>query len=58
MKKDEQLLTMFEIHEQGKIGISHHPADPKLFDMNITLEDLFRMFELVREKRANAIRQD
>ena len=55
---DEQLIKAFEIHAKGKIVIHHHPADPKLFDMNITLEDLFRMFELIREKRENAIRQD
>ena len=56
--KDSELLTKFEIHEQGKIGIFHHPADPKLFSIDITLGELFRMFELVREKRANAVTQD
>ena len=56
--KDKQLIEAFEIHAQGKIVIHHHPADPKLFNMEITLEDFYRMFELVREKRANAVTQD
>lgn len=55
---DEQLIKAFEIHAGGKISVHHHPADPKLFDMSITLEDLYRMFELVREKRANGVQQD
>lgn len=55
---DEQLIKAFEIHANGKVVIHHHPADPKLFNMDITLEDLYRMFELVREKRANAVTQD
>ena len=56
--KDKQLIEAFEIHAQGKIVIHHHPADPKLFNMEITLEDFYRMFELVMEKRANAVTQD
>lgn len=56
--KDEQLIKAFEIHAKGKFVIHHHPADPKLFDINITLEELFRMFELVREQRDNGVHMD
>lgn len=55
--KDEELLTLFEIHKQGTIRINHSPHE-KVFPAVMTLEDFFRMLELVREKRANAVRQD
>lgn len=55
---DEQLIKAFEIHTNGKIAIHHHPADPKLFNMEITLGDLFRMFELVRKKRDESVKMD
>lgn len=55
--KNEELLTMFEIHKEGTIRINHSPHE-KVFPTSITLEDLYRMFELVREKRANAVTQD
>lgn len=55
--KDTELLTMFEIHKQGAIYINHSPHE-RVFPTSITLEDLFRMFELVKEKRESAVRQD
>ena len=65
--KDEQLLNFFEIHKDGLIEITH-PIIPGTFEhiniadrqlhVSITLEDLYRMFELVRERRENAVTQD
>ena len=55
---DEQLIKAFEIHAKGKIVIHHHPADPKLFNMEITLEDFYRMFKLKMEKESDAVHMD
>ena len=55
--KYEELLTIFETHKDGKIRIEHHPFNG-IPNISITLEDFYRMFELVKEKRANAVRQD
>ena len=56
--KSEELLTMFEIHANGKIGIFHNPADPKLFSTDITLGDLYRMFKLKLEKEYESVHMD
>ena len=55
--KDDQLLNFFDRHKNGKITIRHAWTEITT-EGDITLEDLFRMFELVREKRANAVTQD
>ena len=55
--KPEELLSFFDIHKNGKIHI-RHPWTTTICLGEITLEDLYRMFELIREKRANAVRQD
>ena len=55
--KDEQLFNFFDIHKNGKITIRHAWTE-SVTEGDITLEDLYRMFELVREKRANAVTQD
>ena len=55
--KDCQLLEFFEKHGNGKIYIAH-AVNEHQYDESITLEDFYRMFELVREKRENGVRQD
>lgn len=65
--KDSELLEFFNIHKDGLIQIIH-PVIPITFEsigiadrqprVSIKLEDLYRMFELVKEKRDNGVRQD
>ena len=55
--KDDKLLEFFEMHKNGKIHI-WHPWTAQISNSEITLENLYRMFELVREKRENGVRQD
>ena len=55
--KPEQLLEFFEMHKNGIIHIWHAWTAQKE-NTDISLEDLYRMFELVREKRENGVYQD
>lgn len=55
--KSEQLLEFFEMHKTGKIHIWHAWTAQKE-NTDISLNDLYRMFELVKEKRDNGVRQD
>lgn len=55
--KPEQLLQFFEMHKDGIIHV-WHPWAAQVPNAGISLNDLFRMFEIVREKRDNSVHQD
>lgn len=55
--KDDELLTMFEIHKQGTIHIHHSPYE-KVFPTSITFEDFYRMIKLKMEKENESIHMD
>lgn len=54
---DKQLLEFFDIHKNGQIDIRHAWTE-KLYNANISLEDLFEMFRLWLIRRDNAVTQD
>ena len=58
MTKDEQLLGFFEMHKNGEVRIEHKWNEKDVSTESITLEDFYRMFDLVKEKRDNAVHQD
>lgn len=55
--KDEELLTMFEIHKQGKLRIEHHPFD-NIPNISLSLEDFYRMVKLKMEQENESIHMD
>ena len=55
--KDEQLLSIFEIHKEGNIRIEHHPF-AGIPNISLSLEDFYRMIKLKMEKEAGSVHMD
>ena len=54
---DGWLLDFYDKHKDGVVFIKHNPLSKESTGV-ITLGQLFTMFELVRERDANSVRQD
>ena len=55
--KDDQLLSFFDIHKNGKINIRHAWTETTT-DGDISLEDLYRMFKLIMEEENETVHMD
>ena len=55
--KDEELLSIFDMHKEGKLRIEHHPFNG-IPNISLSLEDFYRMFKLKMEKENEAVHMD